>query len=71
MADGEAPALSEVTDIPTTPKLKAIVLAYLTAKFPAQKSEYAPMMRKLNIDRSYPYHLVAKVAGTESRADAK
>lgn len=71
LADTEAPSLSEVTDIPTVPKLKAIALAYLVAKFPSQASEYTPMIRKLNIDRSYPYHLIAKVAGPETRADVK
>ncbi|MBA4150674.1 MAG: tetratricopeptide repeat protein [Verrucomicrobia bacterium] len=71
LADNEAPDLSEVIDVPVQPKLKAIILVYLAAKFPANKSEYADMARKLNVERSYPFHLIAKVAGTETRADAK
>ncbi len=60
LADTQAPGLTEVTDLPALPKLKAITLAYLALKFPSEKAEYAAMARKLNVDRSYPYHLVAR-----------
>ncbi|MFN7138756.1 MAG: tetratricopeptide repeat protein [Limisphaerales bacterium] len=67
--DNEPPTVSEVTDIPILPKMKAIALAYLAQKFPAEKAEYMAMARKLNIDRSYPYHMITRIAGAEQKTN--
>jgi len=71
LADSEPPGVEEVVDLTIPTKLKAIALTYLAAKFPQQKTEYTGMARKLNVDRSYPHHLIARVAGPDTQASVK
>jgi tetratricopeptide (TPR) repeat protein len=58
-----APAGSELDSVIVPSNSKAILLAMLAQKFPAKRGELAAMARKMNVDRSFPYHLIQRATG--------
>jgi tetratricopeptide (TPR) repeat protein len=54
------PQFATIDDIGMTPERKSIFLAAVGLQHPVLKNELFALARKLNIGRSYPYHLVAR-----------
>jgi tetratricopeptide (TPR) repeat protein len=55
-------AVDELMDLPIPPKTKAILLVALAQRFPAQAPEYLAKVRLLNVERSFPYHLLTRLS---------
>jgi tetratricopeptide (TPR) repeat protein len=63
--------LMDVLDVPLTPKFKAIVMVALAQKYPLLGKDFLAAARRLNVDRSYPYHMLNRLTSvTEARAEA-
>jgi tetratricopeptide (TPR) repeat protein len=54
------PAQAELDDIILPPNSKAILFAALAQQYPAKRAEFAAAARRLNVSRSYPYHLLQR-----------
>jgi hypothetical protein len=55
-----APQMAAINEITMTPERRSVFLAMLGLQHPALKPELFAMARKLNIGRTYPYHLIAR-----------
>lgn len=55
--------LAEALDVSLPPQPKAIFLLALAQEFPQQSAGYADALRKLNVHRLYPFHLLNRLAG--------
>ncbi len=58
-----APTPAEVDEVELPPQFKAILLADLAVMHPERRDELAGQSRRLNVDRSFPYHLVNRATG--------
>jgi tetratricopeptide (TPR) repeat protein len=56
-----APTLAEAQALKLRPQLKAVWLAAIILQRPAARADLAPLARKLNVDRAFPYHLIERV----------
>jgi tetratricopeptide (TPR) repeat protein len=56
----QPPPLTELIELPLTPKPKAILLVALAQRFPAQSAELLAKARLFNVDRSFPYWLIER-----------
>jgi hypothetical protein len=57
----DPPTLERVDEITLSNQVRLLLLAALTRQFPQQKAELVPLLRRLNVSRFPPYHLVKKV----------
>jgi len=55
------PTRTEVENVPISPQLKAVILAALAQRYPEGRAELAGLARKLNVERTFPFHLVQRV----------
>jgi hypothetical protein len=54
--------LGEAMEVALAPKPKALLLAALSQPFPQQSPGYAPAIRRLNVGRLFPCHLLNRLA---------
>jgi tetratricopeptide (TPR) repeat protein len=55
-----APTVQALADIQESLQLKAVMVACLAQVHPEQRDRLNALARKLNVDRSFPYHLVER-----------
>ena len=56
----EPPSLSEARELALRPQLKAILLLAVTTWHPETRAELTPLIRQLNVERTFPFHLVRR-----------
>lgn len=56
----DAPSINELKSVAARPSLKALLLVELAARHPQAQAEYTELARRLNVERSFPYHLIRK-----------
>jgi Flp pilus assembly protein TadD len=59
-----APPLAEAQSIVLPPQQKAVYLAALIVKHPEARADLAPLARRLNVELSFPHHLVQRATTT-------
>ena len=65
LSDTAPPDIAALTAIKTDTMGKAIVLATLAARHPAQRAELHALVRRLPLARSYPYHFLQRLTAAE------
>lgn len=60
----EPPSREAFDALKALPKSKALLATALALQHPARAADFAVTARKLNVDRSYPYHLVQRITAT-------
>ena len=65
----DAPSAKQREEIGLSPNIKALLLAALAIRFPAQKAELSEEARRLNVTRMPPYHLTRQA--TERDANVR
>lgn len=58
LEEGAYPSLASAQDLVLDPQLKALVLLAATSRHRETLAGLAPLIRQLNVERSFPYHLV-------------
>lgn len=59
-----APTLVEAQQLTIEPQLKAVLLAAIVQQHPEARASLSPLARSLNVERTFPYHLVQRVTDT-------
>jgi hypothetical protein len=59
-----APTLAEARTLTLPPQLKSVWLAALIQQHPEARASLSPLARSLNVDRTFPYHLVQRITAT-------
>jgi tetratricopeptide (TPR) repeat protein len=54
------PSIKEIQDLVVMPQLKSVLLANLAFKYPDHRREFTALSRKLNVDGSFPHHLIQR-----------
>lgn len=62
----DPPQDGEVADLALVPDVKALLVACLARQHPARYAALAAVARTLNVERDFPYHLVARAVAPES-----
>jgi hypothetical protein len=55
--------LESLLDLAVGPQDIAIVLTVLSQRFPEKAAQFSELARKLNIEPSFPHHLLTRVLG--------
>jgi tetratricopeptide (TPR) repeat protein len=63
LSRGSPPSHEEAQSIDLSPQVKAIIFTALSQQYPQARSELAGWARELNVERTFPYHLVRRVSG--------
>jgi Tfp pilus assembly protein PilF len=64
LARGTAPTRAEAENFTFAPSLKAVMLAALSQQYPQARAELAGLARKLNVEPTFPYHLIRRATAT-------
>ena len=64
LAESGSTLVTDATDIHISPAFKALVITTLFLRHPETRAELAPLARRLNVGRSFPYHLVQRLTAT-------
>ena len=59
------PTHAEARDLALMPQLKAELLADLALKHPQARNDLAPLARQLNVQRTFPFHLVQRATAEQ------
>lgn len=62
----QPPSLHNLTELSLQPSLKALALVNLAQTHPAQAPALLALARKLNIERSFPHHLIQSITSSAS-----
>jgi hypothetical protein len=58
---GQPVPLNEVLNLSLNPKYKAILMLALAQQFPQQSRDFTAFIKKLNVERSFPFHLINRL----------
>lgn len=62
MKRGTPPTHQELADLAISPKMKAVICVVLAQEYPQARGELTGFARKLNADRTFPYHLIQRAS---------
>jgi tetratricopeptide (TPR) repeat protein len=65
LASEHAPTEAQIIDLPLPAQSKALVAALLRFRYPDQRARFSQLVRTLNLERVYPYHLIQRSAVSE------
>jgi len=54
------PSTQDLQELVVMPQLKSALLANLALKHPARRAEFAALSRQLNVENSFPHHLIQR-----------
>jgi len=57
----ERPAPEKIVSLPLEVKFKALMLTTLGMRYPQHRAAFFPLARKLNYERSFPYHFLKDI----------